>query len=1316
MDNYHVLELIGEGSFGKVYKGRRKYSGQIVALKFIPKVGRTEKELQSLRREIEIMRGLHHENIIEMLDSFETDKEVVAVTDYAEGELFQILEDDGSLPEEQVQSIACDLVSSLFYLHSHRILHRDMKPQNILLGKGGVVKLCDFGFARAMSINTLVLTSIKGTPLYMSPELVEEKPYDHTADLWSLGCILYELFVGTPPFYTNSIFQLVSLIIKDPVKWPKNMSPDFKDFLQGLLTKNPKKRLSWPQLLHHPFVAHGVKARESMAVDLTNPLTKEQSPEVVAAKEKAVREKSSNQPPGTTIMNKIKARQQQKAKDKQDKQKQPTKQEAWAKDEKSTKEDKGGNGWDEKNQEPEPTPRKDRIEADYGKEFPEVEVEGRKVIKKGRKSFEQVKLEDEEGDSEDEWDHLCEVTDPSAADPPSIHELLQDQSFNAKLAARLKSSTSQVLEGMLEGASRLRQVLRVVMNILACRNPPNLLQEFNKTVGIPQQPLELLEQLQDKTNVKKQPWCLQILMDLVTTITSYVVSDAGTSLNIDNVKDFMMLGLNFCRVAPALMNYKQDDMLTLKEQVIYCLVYICEVIDGTPAVFCDAFYSSLATAHSDVIDALLTFTLPDKTTLQKLEAATRDPQEAAERYEQACSLCIGSLATIVNLPLNSGDSTDGKRKMALCVAEKLIDSKHEAVSDNFLRQLRHANNCENTLKVLYSCCQMSTQICEYLITRSYHITSLLLILQGKVELADMSQNTVYELTLHTLTVVLIQLRDVPEIIRDASLLFTAVFLDSQIASHTAAAATLISQLLYAGVAVEVPPEDLLSAASAALTDLAQICVRCPFDYGVLDGLFLLLCQFVSVRDTAVADMVIDSNVWSMVWHRLAQMLRVSDPSTNMPIHDIEDGEESALEALSSPEWNLISPSGLMAVIQLGTQVFTQEPMQCVPLLVDPDGVVMLCFSALLSQEFIAGLQNKSNEEINYSDMIVDIVLQVSQLLCFPYAIDINDHMLSSVLESMHQSQIISKLVYVCRSYLQPHHMATSVGLIVRLVLSDTVFVAQLQDAIRIHKAESLLSTLISNQCSESIQADALSMYSHLVRTSEEHLPLLKGILKGDNSNYDPLKIILSHKNTTVQCRGCGMLGNMLRYTKDFYNVLKSKDILITLLLKCLSSEDNDVRKTASFAVGNAAYHNDTLYSQLSAAIPILVDLLGDSVSKTRANAAGALGNLAMHSGALCKQLIKAKAVQGLLEVSCHDSQHATQETALVALRTLAKHKQLKEVLKSLRAAEKLSNITQNVRSSGASTPGSVFSARSGRNSTSVVKQHCSRLLKSLDAK
>ena len=140
------------------------------------------------------------------------------------GELFEILEDDQSLPEGIVQKIAKQLVRALHYLHTNRIIHRDMKvshpsccpaqheaagsafnvesakaqpiwfnptslllvlqPQNILIGANGVVKLCDFGFARAMSCNTMVLTSIKGTPLYMAPELVQEQPYNHT-----VGCL-----------------------------------------------------------------------------------------------------------------------------------------------------------------------------------------------------------------------------------------------------------------------------------------------------------------------------------------------------------------------------------------------------------------------------------------------------------------------------------------------------------------------------------------------------------------------------------------------------------------------------------------------------------------------------------------------------------------------------------------------------------------------------------------------------------------------------------------------------------------------------------------------------------------------------------------------------------------------------------------------------------------------------------------------------------------------------------------------------------------------------------------------------------------------
>ena len=88
-----------------------------------------------------------------------------------------------------------------------------------------------------MSKNTIVLTSIKGTPLYMSPELVKEQPYDHTSDLWSLGVILFELYTGQPPFYTDSIYSLINHIVKDPVKFPPDMPKDMRSFLSGLLQK-----------------------------------------------------------------------------------------------------------------------------------------------------------------------------------------------------------------------------------------------------------------------------------------------------------------------------------------------------------------------------------------------------------------------------------------------------------------------------------------------------------------------------------------------------------------------------------------------------------------------------------------------------------------------------------------------------------------------------------------------------------------------------------------------------------------------------------------------------------------------------------------------------------------------------------------------------------------------------------------------------------------------------------------------------------------------------------------------------------------------
>ncbi|KAF2350055.1 Protein kinase domain [Trinorchestia longiramus] len=278
MGRYKVLEAIGEGSFGKVFRGECRDTQRIVALKFIPKHLKGDSELSSLRRECEIQRGLFHPNIVLMLDSFETEREVVAVSEYVPQQLCALLQTNGTMNETMVRAIACNLVSALYYLHSHRIVHRDIKPQNILLTESGVAKLCDFGFSKKMEINTYVLESIKGTPLYMAPELIEQQPYDQKADLWSLGCILFELLTGTPPFCTNSIVHLIEMVRTKPVQWPSGCSRNCIDFLQGLLQKDQDKRLEWPDVLQHPWVSSGITVvpHNPMIATLTSPLTQSQ--------------------------------------------------------------------------------------------------------------------------------------------------------------------------------------------------------------------------------------------------------------------------------------------------------------------------------------------------------------------------------------------------------------------------------------------------------------------------------------------------------------------------------------------------------------------------------------------------------------------------------------------------------------------------------------------------------------------------------------------------------------------------------------------------------------------------------------------------------------------------------------------------------------------------------------------------------------------------------------------------------------------------------------------------------------------------------
>lgn len=254
MQDYQLLDQVGEGSFGRVFKARKKYTSMIVAVKMINKLGQTADDLTSFRREIEILRRVDHPHIMRMIDVFETDTDFCVVSEFGCGDLFQAVQ-DRNLSERTLRNIAAQLVSALCYLHDQHIIHRDLKPQNVLIVPKKIVKICDFGFARALSTTTVVLTSIKGTPLYMAPELVQEHPYDEKVDVWSLGIILFELFFGTPPFVASSLYKLIPMIIGDPIIYPGPISEKFKSFLSMMLQKDPQRRASCKELQNHPFIS-----------------------------------------------------------------------------------------------------------------------------------------------------------------------------------------------------------------------------------------------------------------------------------------------------------------------------------------------------------------------------------------------------------------------------------------------------------------------------------------------------------------------------------------------------------------------------------------------------------------------------------------------------------------------------------------------------------------------------------------------------------------------------------------------------------------------------------------------------------------------------------------------------------------------------------------------------------------------------------------------------------------------------------------------------------------------------------------------------
>ncbi|XP_029956468.1 serine/threonine-protein kinase 10 [Salarias fasciatus] len=261
-DLWEIVGELGDGAFGKVYKARNKDTGVLAAAKVIET--KCEEELEDYMVEIDILAKCDHRYIVKLLDAFYHDNKLWIMIEFCPGGAVDatMLELDRGLTEPQIKVVCRQMLEALVYLHSMKIIHRDLKAGNILLMLDGDIKLADFGVSAKNTKTLQRRDSFIGTPYWMAPEVVmcetmKDAPYDYKADIWSLGITLIELAQIEPPHHElNPMRVLLKIAKSEPptLEQQHKWSLEFKDFLKKVLDKNPESRPTAAQLLAHPFV------------------------------------------------------------------------------------------------------------------------------------------------------------------------------------------------------------------------------------------------------------------------------------------------------------------------------------------------------------------------------------------------------------------------------------------------------------------------------------------------------------------------------------------------------------------------------------------------------------------------------------------------------------------------------------------------------------------------------------------------------------------------------------------------------------------------------------------------------------------------------------------------------------------------------------------------------------------------------------------------------------------------------------------------------------------------------------------------------
>nr|CAG4639059.1 EOG090X03P9 [Daphnia magna]SVE80028.1 EOG090X03P9 [Daphnia magna]SVE81851.1 EOG090X03P9 [Daphnia magna]SVE82989.1 EOG090X03P9 [Daphnia magna] len=257
IEDYEFYEQVGKGGFASVHRAICKTNGIPVAIKMInKKLMQAAGMVNRVRQEVAIHSRLSHPSILQLHAFFEDSDFVYLVLDLCEnGEFQRYLKSLGHpLNEDEAREVMIQLLEGMLYLHSHNILHRDLSLANLLLTKEMKIKIADFGLATQLSRPDEKHMTMCGTPNYISPEVATRSSHGFEADVWGLGCLLYTLLVGRPPFDTDAVKSTLTRVVMADYKLPVTMSVEAKDLIQRLLKKNPKERPSLMEVMEHPFM------------------------------------------------------------------------------------------------------------------------------------------------------------------------------------------------------------------------------------------------------------------------------------------------------------------------------------------------------------------------------------------------------------------------------------------------------------------------------------------------------------------------------------------------------------------------------------------------------------------------------------------------------------------------------------------------------------------------------------------------------------------------------------------------------------------------------------------------------------------------------------------------------------------------------------------------------------------------------------------------------------------------------------------------------------------------------------------------------